>query len=305
MATLDDLLERLRIVAGAEFAFALTREGALVTRDAPREMPEVGRNKLVRLADAVGDARGVAATRLPRGELVPYGGQQPIDICLAVAASRLIICLAMASAEGRPVARAAFEAELGVIEAHLAPREARGAGPSIEVRGPAVLGQESIAAIRRDELVRDAPQITIGPAMLGQESIAAIRRDELVRDAPQITIGPAMLGQESIAAIRLDELVRDAPQITIGPTPTLGRETLAAIEIESGRHDAPHITVEPARKLGRETLAAIEKDIVVSGPPAVPPPIPAAILRQTLPWIDPAIAEKSRDARSDTPEEKT
>ncbi|MRG93909.1 hypothetical protein [Polyangium spumosum] len=278
MSTLDDLLERLRIVAGAEFAFALTREGALVTRDAPREMPEIGRNKLARLADAVSDRRGVAATSLPRGELVPYGGQGPLEVCLAVAASKLVVCLALASAEGRPGARAAFEAELGAIEALLAPREEPGAGPSIEVRGPAVLGQASMAAIKLDELVTEAPQITIGPA--------------------------PRLGQETLAAIKLDELVTEAPQITIGPAPKLGRETLAAIEVDSDRHEGPQITVEPARKLGRETLAAIERDIVVSGPPAERPPIPLEILRRTLPWIDPAIAERPRDARPGAPEEK-
>ena len=65
------------------------------------------------------------------------------------------------------------------------------------------------------------------------------------------------------------------------------------------------ITVEPTRKLGRETLAAIEQEIAVSGPPAEGPSIPLELLRKTLPWIDPAIAERSRDARPGAPEEKT
>ena len=50
MSTFELVVEQVRAVAGADFAFVLTRRGRLVTRDAPRDMPESGRDTIVEAA---------------------------------------------------------------------------------------------------------------------------------------------------------------------------------------------------------------------------------------------------------------
>ena len=263
MSTLDDLVERLRHAAGAEFAFALTLEAALVTRNAPQLMPEAGRKFITAAAEVLLGKRDVGFLSLPRGDLVPYGGPGAIDIGFGVAASERIICIVMTTSSLRDSVREALEEYLPVIEAFLAPPDAPNASPHIEVRPHAPLGRETIAAIDLDTLLGNAPVITVGMT--------------------------PKLGRETLAAIELDSLKQDAPVITVSPTAKLGRETLAAIYVDEDKHEAPRIVVEPARKLGRESLAAIELDNAIEGPPLERPPIPADVWRQTLPWIDPSI----------------
>lgn len=263
MSTLDDLVERLRQAAGAEFAFALTRDAALVTRDAPQLMPESGRKCITDAAEELLGKRRVGFLSLPRGDLVPYGGPGAVDIGFGVAASERIICVVMTHAALRTSVREALEQHLPVIEAFLAPPDAPHAAPHIEVRPHALLGRETIAAIDLDTLMGNAPVITVGTA--------------------------PKLGRETLAAIELDSLKQNAPVITVNPAAKLGRETLAAIYVDEDKHEAPRIVVEPARKLGRESLAAIELDNAIEGPPLERPTIPPDVWRQTLPWIDPSL----------------
>jgi len=264
MLSLDDLVERVRQAASAEFAFALTREAALVTRDAPQLMPEAGRKFLAASAEVLIGKRDIGFLSMARGELVPYGGPGHVDIGFGVAASERIICVVMTSSAMRNSVREVLENHLPVIEAFLAPPDAPNAAPHIEVRAHALLGRETIAAIDLDTLLGNAPLITVGAA--------------------------PKLGRETLAAIELDSKQQDVPVITVSPAPKLGRETLAAIYVDEDKHEAPRIVVEPARKLGRESLAAIERDIAIEGPPLERPPIPPDVRRQTLPWIDPLLA---------------
>jgi hypothetical protein len=266
MLTLDDLVERLRQAASAEFAFALTREATLVTRDAPQLMPEGGRNFLAAAAEVLLGKRDVGFLSLPRCNLVPYGGPGPVDIGFGLAASARIICVVMTTSAARSSAREALIQHLPIIEAFLAPPDAPDAAPHIEVRTQVQLGRETLAAIQLDTLLHDAPVITVG-------------------------IAPP-LGRETLAAIELDTKQQDAPAITVGPPAPLGRETLAAIQLDEDKHEAPRIVVERARKLGRETLAAIERETAAEGPPVSRPPIPADLRRQTLPWIDPLLTSR-------------
>ncbi len=263
MPSLDDLVERLRQAAGAEFAFALTRDAALVTRNAPQLMPAAGRKFLAASAEVLIGKRDVGFLSVARGDLVPYGGPGHVDIGFGVAASERIICVVMTTSALRNSVREGLEKHLPIIEAFLAPPDAPNAAPHIEVRAQALLGRETIAAIDLDTLLGNAPVITVGVA-------------------PQ-------LGRETLAAIELDSLRQDAPVITVSPAKNIGRETLAAIYVDEDKHEAPRIAVEPARKLGRESLAAIERDIAIEGPPLERPVIPHDVRRQTLPWIDPLL----------------
>ena len=267
MLTLDDLVERLREAAGAEFAFALTLEGTLVTREGPQLMPERGRKFLATSAEVLVGKRDVGFLSLPRGDLVPYGGPGPVDIGFALAATERIICVVMTTGDQRDSVREVMEQHLPIIEAFLAPPDAPNAAPHIEVRRHAPIGDETIAAINLDALMRDAPVITLGMA--------------------------PKLGRETLAAIELDAKEQDVPVITVGPAPALGRETLHAIHLDADKHEAPRIAVEPARKLGRETLHAIDRDILVEGPPVEKPAIPKDLWRKTLPWIDPSLVRQT------------
>ena len=266
MLTLDDLVERLRHAAGAEFAFALSFEAILVTRDAPQQMPESGRKFLATVAEDLVGKRDIGFLCLPRGDLVPYGGPGPVEIGFAVAASSRIICVVMTTSALRPSVREAMMQHLPIIEAFLAPPDAPQAAPHIEMRAEVPLGEESLAAIKLETLRQDARAGSANATL--------------------------KLGMEAPRAPVLDPKRHDQPTITIGPAPRLGRETLAAIELEEDKTDAPRIVVEPARKLGRETLAAIERDIAVEGAPLAKPPIPQSLRRQTLPWIDPTLVRR-------------
>lgn len=278
MLTLDDLVERLRHAANAEFSFALSFEGVLVTRHAPQLMPEAGRTFLVSVAEELVGKRDVGFVCLPRADLVPYGGPGPVEIGFAVAASSRIICVVMTTSAQRNAAREAMEQHLPVIEAFLAPPDAPHAAPHIEVRPQVPLGEESLAAIRLDTLRRDTPVSSAHATV------------KLGLEAPRV---PAPAAKKD-----------DQPTITVGPAAPLGRETLAAIHLDEHKNAAPRIVVEPARKLGRETLAAIERDIAVEGAPLAKPTIPQDLRRQTLPWIDPTLASRQPNAGKGKPGSK-
>lgn len=264
MLTLDDLVERLRHASGAEFAFALSFDAALVTRDAPQQMPEVGRKFLASAAEDLVGKRNVGFVCLPRADLVPYGGPGPVEIGFAVAASSRIICVVMTTSVLRPAARAAMEEHLPVMEAFLAPPDAPNAAPHIEVRSPVPLGDETLAAI----------------------NLETLRQEMRAKMATQTS----KLGLEAPVVPLVHEKRPDQPTKTVGPAPKAGSETKAALQVNQDKHEGPQIVVEPARKLGRETLAAIQRDIAVEGAPVEQPPIPQDLRRKTLPWIDPTLA---------------
>jgi hypothetical protein len=234
MLTLDDLVERLRQAAGAEFAFALTLEGTLVTRDAPQLMPEGGRKFIAAEAEVLIGKRDVGFLCLPRGDLVPYGGPGPVEIGFGVAASDRIICVVMTTSAQRNSVRKVMVEQLPVIEAFLAPPDAPDAAPHIEVHTHVAFGNETLAAIKLDALRQDAPVITVDNApKLGRETLAAIELDTIKRDVPVITVGPAAkLGRETLAAIKRDMLVEGPVLEKSPPIPQdLRRKTLPWIDL--------------------------------------------------------------------------
>ncbi|MEP7120149.1 MAG: hypothetical protein ABJE95_04525 [Byssovorax sp.] len=291
MSTFELVVEQVRAVAGADFAFVLTRRGRLVTRDAPRDMPESGRETIVEAARTL-DHGETGELTVPRQELVPYGGAAPIDVHFGVAADQAILCVVMSSWVGKAMVSEALKDGVAKIEAVIAAsgrepmRRRKSQMPPPMDRATAGLVTASGAtthaarSLERSPVIQRAPsrppprlrvsslpEITVGTTDLGRESLAAIER-ELLDDAtrgassPQITVDEAELGRESLAAI--DREVRgkhrgSAPRLSVGEA-TLGRESLAAIASElrgKKRGSAPLITLGEAA-LGRESLAAIE-----------------------------------------------
>lgn len=111
MPTIDDVVDRARAATGADFAFILTLRARLVTRNAPRDMPTLGRSRIVHQALDLLTTSRVGVLTLPRQELVPFGGAAPVDVFVAVAARRAVIALVMPSwANKTPVLPSIVEA---------------------------------------------------------------------------------------------------------------------------------------------------------------------------------------------------
>jgi hypothetical protein len=289
--TLEQIIELTRSTAGGDFAFVLTRKGRLVTHRAPRDMPEIGRARLVRAArPLIGSTRVIEVT-VPREELVPYGGAAPVDVYVGVIAEQAILCVVMATWADKLRVASAMEAAMEDIEPllkrglaagrrtpdlvpakgspYLEPPEAPGREvslPEIQI-GEAALGRESMVAVRRDHSV---PDIAVTQAALGRESMAAVRQ-ELGRSvsAPEIAVTEGVLGRESLAEVGR-ELGWTAP-VPAGPRPAtplprsllprspLPRSPLPRPPAAGG--SLPSISVTEG-VLGRESLAAVGRDVV-------------------------------------------
>ncbi len=259
-----------------------------MTRDAPRDMPESGREAIVEAARTLGHG-DVGEMTVPREELVPYGGAAPVDVHLGVAADQAILCVVMSSWVGKAMVSQALKDGVAKIEAVIAasgrepmrrrksqlpPPMDRSTVGLVTVSGATTHATRSLErppVIQRAPSrppprlrVSSLPEITVGTAELGRESLAALDREGRAPSAPQITLDEATLGRESLAAI--DSELRGPhrgtlPQITVGEA-TLGRESLEAIDGEvrgKKRGSTPLITVGEAA-LGRESLAAIERE---------------------------------------------
>lgn len=259
MLTLDDLVERVRGAAGAEFAFALSFDAALLTHDAPQQMPEAARKLLVTTAEEFLGQRVVGFVCLARGDLVPYGGPGPVEVAFAVAASSRIICVVTTTSARRTFVREVMEQHLPAIEAFFAPPDAPNAAPHIELRAPVLMGDATMAAINLETLRQE------------MQAIAAATQT-------------AKLGMEAPVAPKAAPMRQDEPAAHDEPA----RDKL----------DGPRIAVEPARRLGPETLSAIRRDILVEGAPIERPAIPQNLRRQTMPWIDPTqVPRKTGDGK--------
>jgi hypothetical protein len=270
VSNLEKVVDEIRSSAGADFAFILTRRGRLVTSNAPREMPDVGRDRLAAEADALIGTQKVAAVTMPREDLVPYGGAAPVDVYVGVAGEQAVVCVVMATWADKSGVLSALAAGLQAME------------PMITAFGQKLRrrkgGESQPPPPGARPRAGSAPQITLGEAPLGRESLAAIERDTKKRagSAPHITIHEASLGRESVAAIERDTKRRasagSTPHITLGEAP-LGRETLVALEREA----RPPLSSMPERvRVALESV--VESDLRATPNPDSP--------RMTQPWVE-------------------
>jgi hypothetical protein len=325
--SLDEVIESLRDDAGADFAFVLTRRGRLVTRDAPRDMPDDGRKKLTAVAQKLPkDGKTVAQTTLSREQLVPFGGAAPVDVYVA-AKDQAVVCVVMASWSDRKQIHRAIVAAMDNIGAVLEDALKRRVGGSKRRSGktlpprrvstipparkgrrtrPPAAGLVELAgtrvvtadAMQKSPAIREAEPVVLGSSFVG-----------IVEPPPEIVIGEAPLGRESLAAIE-DEVVAaanawvagvDGPDIAVGVAP-LGRESLAAIEIDmhnaipvgNAASSSPEVRVSLATlpDVTREELA-LANQARIPGGGASPNPED----RATLPWVEsPEDAKRAADA---------
>ena len=92
---LHDIACQVASTSGADFAFVLSQAGLLVTRDAPRDMPDGGRTKIL-WACPPGKSE-IAHLEMPRQELVPFGGAAPIDVFAVRVEDTAILVAVMSS----------------------------------------------------------------------------------------------------------------------------------------------------------------------------------------------------------------
>ena len=297
MSTFELVVEQVRGVAGADFAFVLTRRGRLVTRDAPRDMPEVGRAALMDAARTL-ERGAVGELTIPRQELVPFGGAAPVDVHFAVAADQAILCVVMSSWVGKSMVSRALHDGIAKIEAVIAAsgrepirrRKSVAPPPMNKTTAGLVIAEgattHAVRSLERPPVIQRAssrpparprvsslPEISVGTTELGRESLAALDRETIgdrrargrPPSSPQISVSEGELGRESLAAI--DSEVRGKrrgtlPQISVSEG-VLGRESLAAIDSEvrgKRRGTLPQISVSEG-VLGRESLAAIDSEV--------------------------------------------
>ena len=308
MRTVEQIVEQIRTTAGGDFAFVLTRKGRLVTYRAPRDMPEEGRNRLVRAARPVLGTDRIVELTVPREELVPYGGAAPVDVYLGVAAEQAIVCVVMATWADKLRVASAIAAGLTAIEPLLkrglpAMRRPGDVGPA---KGSPFVGDKRTMPppgmlagpnplplpLPLPPLPRPSstPSIHVGEAELGRLSMIAVHHDtEASPSSPEITYGSAELGRQSMVAVRRELLgSSSAPEIVVTGEATLGRESLAAIDQEV----KPRPTSSP-EAIRVELVSLPESELLLYEGGARPP----TTSRATVPWVElPTDTKRAADA---------
>jgi hypothetical protein len=323
--SLNQIVERIRAGAGADFAFVLSKRGRLLTHDAPSDMPEVGRGRLVVAARALAGTANIALLPMPRHELVPYGGAAPVDVFLAMGDDGCILAVVMATWADRKNVVPAMLDDLEHITVkkgrEATTRRARTARASLPpepveelkptsaplparprrsaMSGLITLSSTVSATLAAPPAILEAPkpiprdstpEIIVTEGALGRESLAAIAR----ASSPEIALGVGALGRESMAAIHAaipDGFSRgeSLPTITVDED-YIGRETMIALEDEARRlpvSSAPDVRVSLA-SMSRESELEIER--AESTPRKSAPPSPMD--RATHPYVETPFASK-------------
>ena len=281
MPSLDEIIDRIRDFAGADFAFILTRRGRLVTHHAPENMPERGRLDLVAAAEKLLGTDGVALRTMPREALVPYGGAAPIDVYVA-ARDAAILCVVMSTWTDNSSVAHAFERGLVEVDDLIASEMEKRMGPK-STDPPETTRRRRRTIAPPSSAAPDANRQPVWTSRMGRntlpgldEAAPTVPRPPPVPRAPKSsrprtqrpppmrkpTPGrgtfPMVPGTPPPPALPPDP--PSAPEISVGLSP-IGRGTMAVIEIDA---QGPDITLGTAT-VGRHTMAAIDVSSVPSG----------------------------------------
>lgn len=248
MAGLDPITDRVRVVAGADFAFVLTRRGRLVTKNAPQDMPEEGRKGIVELAEELlRTGQAFAHCEMPREAIVPFGGAAPVDLYVAPR-EHAILCVVMATFAPQDNVGPAVSEGLAALDELLGSegeRRLRMKGlkqkPVKRASQPGSRTQPPGAKMDAD-FDEPSPRGTV-PFLMPYRP-ASFKKAE---PPPEISVTEASVGRNTLAAIEVDAT---GPEITYGFSP-IGRQTIAEIErsmIPQGdpRTSAPDVRVSLA-----------------------------------------------------------
>lgn len=248
MAGLDPITDRVRVVAGADFAFVLTRRGRLVTKNAPQEMPEEGRKGIVELAEELlRTGQAFAHCEMPREAIVPFGGAAPVDLYVAPR-EHAILCVVMATFAPQDNVGPAVSEGLAALDELLGSEGERRlrmkglkAKPAKRASQPGTRTPPPGAKLDAD-FDEPSPRGTV-PFLMPYRP-ASFKKPE---PPPEISVTEAKVGRNTLAAIEVDAT---GPEITYGFSP-IGRQTIAEIErsmIPQGdpRTSAPDVRVSLA-----------------------------------------------------------
>lgn len=282
---LHDVAREVAKTAAADFAFVLSQAGLLVTRDAPREMPDSGRMKILWACPA-GKNGEVTHLEMSREDLVPFGGAAPIDVFAVRVEDTAILVAVMstwndkanvvlalttgAATLGEMIRKAKrARAQKGVARKGEAPRKEKGATAGARRERTSALPPEGT---RRERVA------TLPPESGKRERTSALPPDGTRRARASVLPGAppkertSSLPRAPGAAKKSARPRGSEPEITLGEA-SVGRETLIAIELTRPRSPSePDITVGEAT-VGRETLYAIEAAM----PRAMPGPAPDGV----------------------------
>lgn len=319
--SLDAITSRIREDSGADFAFILTRKGRLLTREAPPQMPELGRATCVaaaREAQAIG--AGMVERTMPREQLVPFGGAAPVDVFISPC-GEAIVCVVLATWADAGAVGPALEAHIPELEELL--------------RGARAQRPESLAGRKTGRTVappapppppdaipppRATPRPSSSPpARPGRDRGSsrparprAARGSEAPASAPGTARPPSVrprplsgLVEMSKSGIRASDRMQDGPTIKVRepggrrtPTPlprTRARAPLSSEVPLGGRGSLPQIEVEEVA-LGRDTIAAIEAEGRARGSLPHIEVKEAFLGRETMAAIDEDIDDEARRA---------
>jgi hypothetical protein len=271
-SAIEAIVERVRVEAGGDFAFVLSRKGRLVTERAPKDMPSVGRLRLAEEAQALTDSHRVGLVSLPREALVPYGGAAPVDVFLGVALEQAVLCVAMPSWADKASVLRAIQAGLDDLEPILTqPSKGRGAA-----------AKPSVERVRHAD---PKPSAKAPPAPLPKTSLPSTPKTSPRRPAslPSIQIGEAKLGRETLLAIDKD--------LTRAVTPPPGRAGTSTPEIRVELHSIGRATELDLRSEEVQRMRSLVE--VVRADPILAPTTP----RATHPWVElPQATKRAVDA---------
>ena len=318
---LDEIVEEIRSLAEADFAFVLTRRGRLITAEAPQDMPEPGRMRLTKAAKPlIGTTQTVQLT-LARQDLVPYGGAAPVDVYIAVAREQAILCVVMSTwADKRPIIPAMLEG-IALLEpvldrkqgggipaaagrprspARVAPRTSP-PPPGLTITTPARPPTPAPAAPTKSRR-RGAMSGLVGLIGGVPTASSSLEKAPVIQNAPtpapprgesipDIRVGEAALGRESLAAIERELHGSSLPDIVVGE----GRLGLASLEAIDAASRAPvasapeHVRVELA-SMSRESVDDItraESELAAREAAGIlEPDVEARSPRMTNPWAE-------------------
>ncbi|MFO0593484.1 MAG: hypothetical protein U0441_38440 [Polyangiaceae bacterium] len=294
---LHEIARQVVTTAGADFGFVLSQAGLLVTRDAPRDMPDRGRQRIL-WACPPGSSQ-IAHVEMPREDLVPYGGAAPIDVfairvedtaILVVVVSswndksNVVLALTTGASALGDMIRNAKEAR--AQKASIKPEPARRERPAVLPAEPPAR-RERTSAAPKDPVRRERTSAL--PAESRRERTSALPAESRRERTSAL---PAESRRERTSAAPKEPARRDrasspklpkemaAKKAKADPEAAARLEALAArVQAAARRREAraraqmePEITVGEAT-IGRETLVAIEEAL----PPPPPGPSPESV----------------------------
>lgn len=292
---LHDIARRVAKAAGADFAFVLSQAGLLVTKDAPRDMPDRGRMKILWACPA-GKNNEVVHIELPRDDLVPFGGAAPVDaFAMRVEDTAILVAIVPTWHDKSNVVLAITEGATQIaamIRAARRVRTQKGAvkkAPEPKRERPAAAPTEG----RRErttipfEPMRAGPQLPPEPSGRSDREAPGARRERTTipfEPARRTSVAPVASGKRERPSVlppagakrerssALPKAPREAavkkaprkagargssPEIEIGEA-EVGRETMLALEpFRPRRSSEPEIEVG-VTEAGRETMAIID-----------------------------------------------